>query len=365
MKLLHLSDLHLGKSLNNYSLIEDQKYCLDQILKIIEEENIDTVMIAGDIYDSSIPSADALEIYSDFVKEIIFKMNKTILAVSGNHDSAKRLDYNKAFYEANNYYMDGEYTGRVVTLEDAFGKIHFHLIPFISLAKARTLFDTPIKNFTDLYKNLLAEKTYEDRNVLISHCYANNHAYEDEAYNEDEKPLSMGGSDAMDVSLFYDFDYVALGHLHRRHKVSKDYIRYSGTFMKYSFSEVGQKKSVTIVDLTDHVEIYEREILPLHDLEILNDSFENIMKADPSDAYIQFILKDDCHIDNVMGKLKEKFPNAANVSYEFANKILDENDIDIDINKMDSYDLFQSFYKYKMDEEMKEDEKEILKKVIE
>lgn len=365
MKLLHLSDLHLGKSLNNYSLIEDQKYCLDQILKIIEEENIDTVLIAGDIYDTSIPSADAMQIYSDFVREIIFNLNKTILAVSGNHDSAKRLDYNNSFYSANKYFIEGEYSNQVVSLEDSYGKINFYLIPFISLAKARTIFDSPIKNFTDLYKNLLSGIDYSDRNVLITHCYASTKTYEDEDYNEDEKPLSMGGSDAMDVKLFYDFDYVALGHLHRRHKVSKDYIRYSGTFMKYSFSEVNQKKSVTIVDLTDKIEIYEREIKPLHDLKILHDSFENIMKEKASDDYIQFILKDDSPIDNVMGKLKKKFPKASSVSYEFSNKIIAEEDINIDINKLNSYELFNTFYKYKMDDDMKEIEKDIFKRVIE
>lgn len=366
MRLLHLSDLHLGKYIGNYSLIEDQKYALDQILNIIDEKNIDVVMIAGDIFDTTIASVDALKLYSDFIDEIIFKREKPVLAISGNHDSAKRLDINSKFFTEKNYHLFGEYKDEVITLEDEYEKINFHLIPYISLNQAKLLFDEDIENFTDLYKNLLKDKSYEDRNVLITHCYANNIGIEDEdAYNEGQKPLIIGGSDAMDGHLFLDFDYVALGHLHGKHYVIDPKIRYSGTFMKYSFDEAKASKSVTIVDITDKVETFDVEIKPLRDFRIIEGYFADIIKMDASDDYIKFILEDDHTIDNAMGKLKEKFPHAVQITYKNSGIFNATSDLNLDLTNKDSLELFKEFYKYKMDVEISTDELELIGRIIE
>ena len=169
MKLLHLSDLHIGKSIGNYSLIEDQRYALEEIVKIVEKKDIDVVLIAGDIFDTSIPSSDALSLYSDFLDELIFRLDKKVLAIAGNHDSSKRLDINKNFYRSNNYFLVSELERKPIVLEDKYGKINFYLIPFISLAKAKAEIDSEIENFTDLYRQILNDISYEDRNVLVSH----------------------------------------------------------------------------------------------------------------------------------------------------------------------------------------------------
>lgn len=366
MRLLHLSDLHLGKYIGNYSLIEDQKYALDQILNIIDDYNVEVIMIAGDIFDTTIASVDALKLYSDFIDEIIFKRNKTVLAVSGNHDSAKRLDINTNFFTERNYHLYGEYKDEIITLEDEYGKINFHLIPYISLNQGKILFDEEIENFTDLYKALLKDKIYEDRNVLITHCYANNIGIEQEdAYTEGQKPLIIGGSDAMDGHLFLDFDYVALGHLHGKHFVIDPKIRYAGTFMKYSFDETKANKSVSIVDITDKVTTFDLPINPLRDFRIIEGKFDEIIKMNPSDDYIKFVLEDDHTVDNAMSKLKEIFPHAVQITYKNKGIFNATSDLNLDLENKDTLALFKEFYNYKMDEELTAEQLEIIGRVIE
>lgn len=365
MKLLHLSDLHLGKYIGNYSLIEDQKYALKQILDIVDREDIDVIMIAGDIFDTSIANVDALSLYSDFIDDLIFKKKKTVFAISGNHDSARRLDINSKFFKTNNYHLFGEYKDEVISLEDEYGKVNFHLIPYISLNQAKILFKEDFESFTDLYRYLLKDKTYEDRNVLISHCYANNIGIEQEdVYNEGQKPLIIGGSDAMDGHLFLDFDYVALGHLHGKHYVIDPKIRYAGSFMPYSFDETKASKSVTIVDIKDDVEIKETPIKSLREFRILEGKFGEILEAPASDDYIKVILEDDHTIDNAMGKLKEKYPQLVQISYKNKGIFTGNTDFNIDLSNKTSIELFEEFYKFKMDEEISEDELDILRRII-
>ena len=365
MRLLHLSDLHIGKNLGNYSLIEDQRFALEDIVRIIEEEDVDLVMIAGDIFDTSIPSSDALSLYSDFLDQVIFRLNKKVLAIAGNHDSSKRLDINKNFYRSNNYYLVSELEDEPLTFEDTYGRINFHMIPFISLSKAKAEVDSEIKNFTDLYTNLLEQISYEDRNVLITHCYASNMGIEDEnAYDDGQKPLTIGGSDAMDGNLFMDFDYVALGHLHRAHYVINPKIRYCGTFMKYSFDEVNQEKTVTLVDLKEDATIRKIPVKNLRDFELRSGTFDEILKTEASNNYIKFILEDDYTIENAMAKLKAKFPLATSISYANKAVFTREDSLDIDIENKDAMELFMDFYEFKMDEEMTEDEIESLKRII-
>lgn len=366
MKLLHLADLHLGKNIGNYSLIEDQKYVLDQILDIISRENVDIIMIAGDIFDTQVSSVEALSLYSDFIEDIVFNKKKTILAVSGNHDSGKRLDVNSKFYKAKNYHLAGEYKKEMLTFEDEYGKINFHLVPFISLNQASIIFNKDITNFTDLYKEVLKDLAYEDRNVLISHCYANNIAIEDDnLYTEGQKPLTIGGSDAMDAHLFERFDYVALGHLHNRHYVIDPKIRYSGTFMKYSFDEENKTKSVTLVDIKDRVETYDIDIKALRDFRTISGKFSDVIRKSPSDDYIKVILEDESTIENAMAKLKEKFPHIVQISYKNKGIFASDSEFDIDLTGKTAIELFEEFYKFKMDEEMTDDKLKALKKVIE
>lgn len=367
MKLLHLSDLHIGKSLGNFSFLEDQKYVLDQILDIIEERKIDAVMIAGDIFDTAVASADALDLYNYFIEKIIFDIKIPVLAISGNHDSAKRLDVNKRFYKTNKYYLAGEYTKEVVTLEDENGPIHFFLLPFMSLAKARVIFGEDLADFTDLYREALKDYKYEDRNILITHCYATefNQSLEKD-YNEGQKPLTIGGSDCMDAGLFMGFDYVALGHLHSAHYVLDPKIRYSGTFMPYSFDKKDNNKSVTIVDLgPESIEIEKIPIKLLRDFEVRTGFFDDLIGEPASDSYIKFILEDGATIENAMAKFKKKFPNAVLINYASRSVFaMNDEDINIDIENKSTLELFEDFVAYKDKRQMTADEKTVLEDVI-
>lgn len=366
MRLLHLSDLHIGKMIGNYSLIEEQKYALKQIIEIVKDENVDLIIIAGDVFDTSVAKSEAMKVYDDFINILVFDLKKKVIAIAGNHDSGKRLEIAKSFFERSNYFVYGDSFFNKISFEDEFGIINFYPIPFISLARARNEIDSNIETFTDLYKILLKDIDYKDRNVLITHCYANERAFEDVSeIIEGEKPLSIGGNDAMDAHLFMDFDYVALGHLHRKHYVLDPKIRYAGTFMKYSFSEVNQKKTVSIVDLEDDLKIKDIEIKPLNDFRIIDDYFDEILKMDNSNDYIQFILKDKNPIDSPMAKLKLKFPNAVSIKYQYESSLDSDDEIDIDIKNLSSFEIFEKFYEFKMDEKMSDNEKEVLKKVIE
>lgn len=366
MRILHLSDLHIGKMIANYSLLEEQKHALRQILDIVRDDNIDIILIAGDIFDTSVAKSEAMKVYDDFIKTLVFDLEKKVIAIAGNHDSGKRLEISKSFFEKSNYYIYGDSFFNKISFEDSLGKVNFYPIPYISLARARNEIDPSIENFTDLYKVLLKDIDYKDRNVLITHCYANENAFEDVSETvEGEKPLSIGGNDAMDAHLFLNFDYVALGHLHRKHYVIDPKIRYAGTFMKYSFSEVKQRKTVSIIDLEEDLKIKEVDIKPLNDFRIIDDYFDEILKMDDSNDYIQFILKDKSPIDSPMAKLKLKFPNAVSIKYQYEQSEDFSDDIDIDIKNLSTLDIIKKFYEVKMDEKMSEDEENILKRVIE
>ncbi|MDO5047212.1 MAG: exonuclease SbcCD subunit D [Anaerococcus sp.] len=364
MRLLHLSDLHLGKNLGPYSLIEEQNHALGQILEIIRDKKIDLVMIAGDIFDTSIPPAKALDLYSDFIEKIVFDYKKPVLAISGNHDSPKRLDINRRFFRSNNYFLQGDIDMKPLSFEDEFGPINFYLIPFISLNKARNDLDSSIEDFSDIYHYLLKDLKYEGRNILITHAYARDMGEKNkEAYNDDQKPLSIGGSDFMDASLFDKFDYVALGHLHRAHFVRSEKIRYSGTFMKYSFDEIKGSKSVTIVDLKDKISIEKIPIKALRDIELREGFFEDLLKSDPSDSYIKFILKDDYIIENAMAKLKEKFDRAVSISYANRGVFDQAEDLDINLENKDLIELFDEFYTYKMGDSLSDEDLVFIRRV--
>lgn len=212
---------------------------------------------------------------------------------------------------------------------------------------------------------MLKDIKYEDRNVLITHCYANNIAIEeDDAYTDGQKPLSIGGSDAMDGHLFINFDYVALGHLHGKHFVIDPKIRYAGTFMKYAFDDMANK-SVTVVDMADQVSFYDVPITPLHEFRTLEGKFDEILKENQSDDYIKVVLRDDQTIENAMAKLREKFPHLVSISYKNRGIFVGENEFDIELKGKTSLELFQEFYKFKMDTQVSNDELEVLKRIIE
>lgn len=331
MRLLHLADLHIGKILNGYSMLEDQRHILAQVLDIVDRQGADVVLIAGDIYDRSIAPKEALTLYNDFLAELILKRGLSVIAISGNHDSGERLEAGSALTEAMSYYMEGTFKKdtRRITLKDEFGEVDFYPIAFADVAEVRlTLEEDSIRSFDEAMQETVERIELRDgvRSVALAHCYAVSQETDEEEKIDSQKPLSIGGKDFVKASYFSKFNYTALGHLHRRQKCLLPKIRYCGTLLKYSFSEETHTKSVLLVDLDaeGNVSIIEEEVFPLRNMRTIRGRFEEVLQAATTDVhkedYVRFILEDEELIHNAMSVLKSYYPYAMELRYEFRER---------------------------------------------
>jgi len=321
MKLIHLSDLHLGKRVNEVSMIEEQEYVLAQILRIIDEERADAVLIAGDVYDKSVPSAEAVTLLDDFLCRLA-KRRIPALIISGNHDSPERLAFGSRLFENSGIHISPVYDGAVeaVTLSDAHGEVKFYLLPFVKPAHVKRYYpDEGIENYTDAVRAAIAHMNMNKgaRNVLVTHQFVTG------AATCESEEISVGGSDNVDASVFEDFDYVALGHIHGPQNIGTSRLRYCGTPLKYSFSEAGHYKSVTVAELGKKDELTLRTIplTPRHDLREIRGSFTELTdkayySATVTDDYLHIILTDEEDVPEAMGRLRLIYPNLMKLSYD-------------------------------------------------
>lgn len=322
MKLIHLSDLHLGKSVNGFSMLEDQADVLNQIVKIIDDESPDAVLIAGDIYDKSVPPAQAVELFDDFLVRLA-RQRRQVFIISGNHDSPERLAFAGRLIDASGIHLSKVYDGRVEPfyLQDAFGKVAVFMLPFVKPAHVRSRFpNEEIASYTDALRAAIRHMQVcaEDRNVLITHQFVTG------AARSDSEEISVGGSDNVDVSVFDGFDYVALGHIHGPQNFAGGRVRYCGTPLKYSFSEASQKKSVTVAELREKGALTIRTIplVPKHDLVELRGTYLELTRKDfyehtgYRDAYVHITLTDEDDIPDAIGKLRVIYRNLMKLDYD-------------------------------------------------
>ncbi len=321
MRFLHLSDLHLGKRVHNFSMIEDQKYILEQVLHILDDEKITGVIIAGDVYDKPVPSAEAVALFDEFLVQLA-KRNLYVFVISGNHDSAERIAFGEKLMRQSRVYMSPVYDGKIepVTLEDEYGKVNMFLLPFIKPVQVRHFCEVEeVKEYTEALKHAIDHMNVntKERNVLVCHQFVTG------ASRSESEEISVGGLDNVDASVFAPFDYVALGHIHGPQNIGSDRIRYCGTPLKYSFSEAEHQKSVTIVDMGQkgNLLIQTRPLNPLRDMVKIKGFFEEITdkafygKMD-TDSYVQITLLDEQDIPNAFGKLATIYPNLMQMRYE-------------------------------------------------
>lgn len=321
MKLMHLSDLHLGKIVNNFSMLEDQKYILEQILDIQREERPDGVLIAGDVYDKRIPTAEAVTLLDDFLSRLA-KLCPVYL-ISGNHDSAERLAFGGRLMSAAGVHISPVYDGTVKTVEcsDEFGPVQIHLLPFLKPAHVRKYYqEARIESYTDAVRTALSGIDREDgkRHVLLTHQLVTG------ALHCGSEELSIGGSDDVNADAFDGFDYVALGHLHGPQRAGGDHIRYCGTPLKYSFSEKDHRKSVTFVTLREkgNVEITTRPLKPLRDLKELRGTYRELMErsfyegTDLPGCYLRIILTDEEDVPEAMGRMRQVYKYIMALDYD-------------------------------------------------
>ena len=367
MKLFHISDLHLGKRLNEFSLIDDQKYILDQILKLSDELKPDGIIIAGDIYDRAAPSAEAINLFSSFLTGISERKLK-LFAISGNHDSPERVSYGGKILKNAGLYFSDSYDGKIcpITLSDEFGEINFYLLPFVRPAVVRAYADEEAKidSFNDAveYAVKCMNVNPKKRNVLVAHQYVTG------SVSSGSEESIVGGLDNIEASLFDDFDYVALGHIHGAQSVKRDAVRYSGTPLKYSLSEVNHKKTITIIELKEkgNIEISEVPLEPLHDLVELRGTYDNLsnQKFDvqaKNDDYIKIILTDEIENHGALSKLRHRFPNLLALEYDNAKTRFNGMvSIDEKVQEKSPVQLVEDLYKKQMNLELTDEQRKYL-----
>lgn len=363
MKFIHLSDLHLGKRVNEFSMIEDQEYILTKIINVIDEEEPDGVLIAGDVYDRTIPSEDAMKLWDNFLIKLA-KRKVPVYAISGNHDSAVRFSDHSKLVETTGIHLAPVFNGEVemVSVEDKDGKVNIYMLPFVKPVVVRQFFpEEEIKDYTDACRVVVEHMNVneKERNILIAHQFVTG------AARCESEEVVVGGLDNVDVSVFDVFDYVALGHIHGKQSIGRETVRYCGTPLKYSFSEKDHQKSVSVVEIGKKGEVVIREIplVPKHDLREIKGSYEELTckknyDGTPVDDYIHAVLTDEDDIPDAMGKLQIIYPNLMKLSYD--NKRTRENrkieDIQ-DIEKKSELELFEEFYEMQNNQEMSEEQR--------
>ena len=311
MKLFHLSDLHLGKRVYAFSMLQDQRYVLEQVCALAEKHQLDGILLSGDLYDKPIPPVEAVQLLDEFLTKMQ-QMGIAVYAISGNHDSAGRVDFGSRILQQQNLHICGAFDGKLyhVSKEDAFGEIHFYLLPFLKPATV-SAFREGGESLTYAEAVKWALETMDidttKRNVLLAHQFV---TWKGTAEESDSETKTLGGVDEMDASLFFDFDYVALGHLHSPQRIGRDTIRYGGSPLKYSFSELRQKKGVTLVEIQEKGNIT-TEFLPLEPLHPLReikgtlaDLLEAAEEAGGSEDYVRAILTDEGAVYDPVGRLR-------------------------------------------------------------
>lgn len=324
MKFLHLADLHLGKRVNGFSMLEDQAHILRQILAILDDEQPDGVLIAGDVYDKSVPSVEAVGLLDGFLTELRAR-GVPVLLISGNHDSPERLAFGGRVMDSCGIHISPVYDGALapVTLHDEFGPVHVWLLPFVKPAHVRRWFpDADIESYTDAMAEAVAHMDIDTaaRNVLVTHQFVTGGA------RSGSEELSVGGTDNVDSGVFAPFDYVALGHLHGAQHIGRETIRYAGSPLKYSFSEARQHKSVTVVTLGEKgdVQVRTAALTPLRELREIRGSYDELTARSfyehttyRSD-YLHLILTDEQDVFDAMSRLRTIYPYLMTLDYDNA-----------------------------------------------
>ena len=371
MKLIHLSDLHIGKRVNEISMIEDQAYILEQILQIAEQEQADAVLIAGDVYDKTVPSGEAVTLFDDFLCRLA-QRKLPVLIISGNHDSPERLAFGNRLLETNRIHISPVYDGNIqpVTLSDEFGQVDFWLLPFVKPAHVKRFFpEETVESYTDACR-VAVEKmplNREKRNVLLTHQFVTG------AATCESEELSVGGSDNVDASVFESFDYVALGHIHGPQNIGSNRVRYCGTPLKYSFSEERHHKSVTVVKLGEKGELSLelRPLEPRHDLRTLRGTFAELTDpafylGTPREDYLQILLTDEEDVPEAIGQLRVIYPNIMKLGYDNtrtrANRVLEAA---ADVERKTPLELFGELYETQNNRPMSQEQETFVRELIE
>lgn len=376
MKLLHIADLHIGKRVNEFNMIDDQKHILEQILRITGDEKPEGILIAGDVYDKSQPSTEAVELLDDFLTKLI-AFEQPVFMISGNHDSPERLSFGNRIMQKNGLYIAGSFENglKKILLEDEYGIVNIYLLPFLKPAMVKPFFDQSIVSYDEAVRRLIstAQINEHERNILLVHQFVVNGAQQPE--RSESESLSVGGLDNVDVSVFDAFDYVALGHLHRPQKIGRDTVRYAGSPLKYSFSEAHHQKSVTILELgvKDELSIKQLPLYPLRDLREIKGPIAELLRIgreEPESAedYIHATLTDEEEIYDAIGQLRQVYPNLMVLDFEnsrIGQAVYSQNAASGDVSRKSPMDLFAEFYHRQNNNELTPEQVGVMEQIFE
>ena len=371
MKFIHISDLHIGKRVNEFSMIDDQRSILNQILEIIDSTKPDGIIIAGDIYDKSMPSEEAVHLLNDFICALSKRELDTYI-ISGNHDSAERLAFGYQLMDKSGIHISPVYNGEPVkfNLKDSYGELFLYMLPFIKPVHVRRYFpDEEINSYTDAVKIAVKHMDIDTdkRNIIVTHQFVTG------ALRSDSEEISVGGSDNVDASVFDNFDYVALGHIHAPQKVGRETLRYCGTPLKYSFSEEKHEKSVSIVELKEkgNVEISTAPLKPRRDMRTIKGSYMELTskafyEATNTDDYIQAVLTDEEDILDAIARLRAIYPNIMSIKYDnIRTKKNNEIGRAENVEARSPLDIFSEFYQKQNNKPMNDEQKKLVYELIE
>lgn len=372
MKFLHLADLHLGKRVNGFSMLEDQAHILRQILAILDDERPDGVLIAGDVYDKSVPSVEAVGLLDGFLTELRAR-GVPVLLISGNHDSPERLAFGGRVMDSCGIHISPVYDGALapVTLQDAFGPVHVWLLPFVKPAHVRRWFpDADIESYTDAMAEAVAHMDIDTaaRNVLVTHQFVTG------GTRSGSEELSVGGTDNVDSGVFAPFDYVALGHLHGAQHIGRETIRYAGSPLKYSFSEARQHKSVTVVTLGEKGDVQVRTVAltPLRELREIRGSYDELTARSfyehttyRSD-YLHLILTDEQDVFDAMSRLRTIYPYLMTLDYDNARtRAAGGMSVPAETERRTPLELFEALYQRQNHQHMSEVQRAYIAQLME
>ena len=371
MKFIHLSDLHLGKRVNEYSMLEDQEYILKKIINIIDDEKPDGVIIAGDVYDKSVPSAEAVQLFDNFLVQLA-KRKLEVFVISGNHDSPERIAFGSRIMDASGIHMSPVYDGNIapISMQDKYGTVDVYMLPFIKPAHVRRFCDDEIITYTDAVNHVLSKLCIDpvNRNILVTHQFVTG------ALRSESEEISVGGSDNVDASVFDSFDYVALGHIHSPQNCGTERIRYCGTPLKYSFSEATDRKSVTVIELAEKGKVSYKtiDLVPQHDLVELKGTYDELTfrafyegTTWPED-YTHITLTDEEDIPDAIGKLRTVYHRLMKLDYDNRRT---RSSMEIsgatDVESKSPVELFSDFYELQNNGPMTPEQLEYMKSLIE
>lgn len=375
MKLIHTSDLHIGKQLNGFSLLEDQEYILKQIISVAKDENADALLIAGDIYDKPIPSAEAVRAFDLFLTALSDN-EISVFIISGNHDSSERISFGARLMRKSRIYFSPVFDGNIapVSVNDDYGEVLIYMLPFIKPAHINHILETSkstssVSSYDEAVRLAVSKYMSIDkskRNIIVAHQFVTG------ARTCESEEMSVGGTENISADIFSDFDYTALGHIHSPQAVSSKLCRYSGTPLKYSFSEAGDKKSVTVVELKEkgNITLTEKLLSPLRDMRIIKGLFGEIIAEDTvrkTDDYVKIILCDEYDIPNAMGRLRSIFPNLMHIEYlskhNFSDAAVSESAEEK--RRLSSTELLSEFYELQNGMPLSDEQKKLAEKIFE